>query len=61
MQDSGFDPKANFRDNIEEAGFSQKKKPWHAPVLQHLDMNFTGHGTMSRAKKNDGVANHVRS
>lgn len=57
MQDNSSDPKkGDFRDNPADAGHSQEKQLWHAPVLQRLDVSLLTATHTLRKKGADSVA-----
>jgi hypothetical protein len=59
MQHDSSDPKnPGIRDNTADAGQSQEKQLWHAPVLQRLDTDLTAAGAIKKAGKD---SNHNRS
>jgi hypothetical protein len=54
MQDNISDPKKrDFRDNAADAGHSQEKQLWHAPVLQRLDVSLLTATHVTRKKGAD--------
>ena len=64
MRDSSTDrKKLNVRKNIADAGHPEGKQPWHAPVLQRLDVGLltATHSTRHRAGLDGGGYGSNRS